>query len=60
MKTLLNKEKQPTRVLWECTMRAQIKNQDYNDQVNKKGRTRKMTKDHTPIKESVKKKRLNL
>ena len=38
-------------------MGAQIKNQDYNDQVNRKGRTRKMKKDHTPIKESVKKKK---
>ena len=34
-------------------MGAQINNQDYNDQVNMKGRITKMTKDHTPIKESV-------
>ena len=52
MKILLSKEKQPTRVHWEWTKLAQIKDQGYNDQVKQEGKNKKNDKRPTPNEES--------
>ena len=57
MKILLSKEKQPTRVHWECTKGAQIKDQGYNDQVKQEGKNKKYDKrPHSNRGDCVKKK----
>ena len=53
VRILLIIKRLPNRVHWGCTMGAQIKKQKNNGQENRKGRTRKMKKNHTPFKESV-------
>ena len=59
MKILLSKEKQPTQVHWECTKRAQIKDQGYNNQAKQEGKNKKCGKrPHSNRGECAKKKDL--
>ena len=54
---ILLKKKQPTREHWGCTMGAQIKKQNYNDQVKQEGKNKKnVTELHSIQGEYVRKK----
>ena len=60
VRILLIIKRLPSRVHWGCTMGHKSRNKRTTVKKNRKGRTRKMRKNHTPFKERVREKRLNL